>query len=284
MKNTHYNKLKVYALTHFINSPTFSISAQSPLQIRHINVINVNNGKVNTNRIVTIEGNRIASIKKDNGNGFVTKAQVDGTNKYLIPGLWDMHYHSGSADQSKNAIFPLMLANGITGVRNMFGTKDDLVFRDSIRLGLLIAPRMVVGSPLVDGVHSTFSTAVKTDNPKRIPIIIDSLHVLGYDFIKSYEFIDNDVFHTIAKYCKSHNIEFAGHTPIGLSVEDASKEGMRSIEHLTGVNKAFSLAEDSLNRIMTIEASQMKNFIDFVKIFFQNEYYNYPFDQRKQKR
>ena len=41
---------------------------------------------------------------------------IDATGKYLIPGLWDMHVHITAPE----IVFPLLLANGITGVREMY--------------------------------------------------------------------------------------------------------------------------------------------------------------------
>ena len=184
------------------------IIAQSPkpsFAFKHVNVVDVKDGSIKKDFTVVIIGNRITAVGK---NVFVSKnTEVkNASGKYLIPGLWDMHYHSPSATQTKNAVLPLMLANGITGIRKMWGTKEDLLIRDSIRQGLLIAPIMIVGSPLIDGAHSVFVDAVNTDDPKRIPFILDSLHSMGYDFMKSYEFITNDVFYAISAYCHSHNL------------------------------------------------------------------------------
>ena len=41
---------------------------------------------------------------------------IDGKGKFLIPGLWDMHVHLSVPE----IYFPLLVANGITGVREMF--------------------------------------------------------------------------------------------------------------------------------------------------------------------
>lgn len=260
--------------------PVFCFS-QPGLQLRHINIVNVTNGKIVPNQVVSIQGNKIVSIQNDTGKPVTAKNEIDCNNKYLVPGLWDMHYHSEYPGQSQEGIFPLMLANGVTGIRNMWGTSDDLLVRDSVRRGLLTAPRMVVGSPLIDGAHSVFTDAVNTDDPKRIPFIIDSLHALGYDFMKSYEFITKDVFHAISNYCRSKNIPFAGHTPVVVSVEDASNSGIRSIEHLTGIIKAFSTVEDSVSKVVAAEALHMKSFGDFANTFFDNESYKIPFNEKK---
>ena len=49
---------------------------------------------------------------------------VDASGKFLIPALWDMHVHTENAERD----FPMFIANGVLGVRNMAGVAKD-VFR-----------------------------------------------------------------------------------------------------------------------------------------------------------
>src|SRR5947209_19960310 len=87
------------------------------LLIRHVNIIDVKTGAVYYNQIVDIKGNQIASIAND-GNKQEEKSgtEIDCTNKYLIPGLWDMHLHDiGTAEDTRQFIIPILLANGVTG-------------------------------------------------------------------------------------------------------------------------------------------------------------------------
>src|SRR5215475_11611063 len=67
---------------------------------------------------------------------------IDAGGKFLIPGLWDMHVHWYGRDT-----LTLFTANGVTGIREMFGNSDLLRWRDEIAKGSLQGPRMVVASP-----------------------------------------------------------------------------------------------------------------------------------------
>ena len=76
----------------------------------------------------------------------MSTAALDKTGKSVIPGLWDMHVHW--YDKQSLTLF---IANGVTGVRQMFGNPDLLRWRDEIARGSLEGPRMVVASPILDG-------------------------------------------------------------------------------------------------------------------------------------
>ena len=47
---------------------------------------------------------------------------IDGSGKFIIPGLWDMHTLSNSYSEWLH--HPLYIANGVTGIRDMSGTLD----------------------------------------------------------------------------------------------------------------------------------------------------------------
>src|SRR5688572_27394923 len=88
--------------------------AQHTVLIKQVNIIDVEKGTIIKNANVLIRDTAIASITTKESN-LKADTIIDGNNRYLIPGLWDMHVHIWS-----DATFPLLLANGVTGVRDMF--------------------------------------------------------------------------------------------------------------------------------------------------------------------
>ncbi|HEX3080222.1 MAG TPA: hypothetical protein VHQ04_07150, partial [Puia sp.] len=232
--------MKLYLLLFLAIST--QLSAQSCFKIRHINIVNVKTGAIEYDQAVLIKGHRIDLIANDEADTRKLSANdIDGTNKYLIPGLWDMHAHDiGGAELTKKFIIPVMLANGVTGLRNMWGSKDAVALRDSISKDLIVAPRMVVGTPLVNGPNPFFQGTVTIKNVSSIQRLVDSLKNMGYDFVKVYSFLRHDLFFSLANYCKEKHIPFEGHVPIGVTAEQASNAGMESIEHLFGIRKSCS--------------------------------------------
>src|SRR5687767_11651317 len=114
--------------------PLACAHAQSPtVAIRGVTVIDVSDGSLRPIQTVLLAGNRIAAVGPVREVVVPDDADVvEATGHYLIPGLWDMHVHSAAAvDAADSAIadhdwhFPLFLAYGVTGVRNMGdGTVD----------------------------------------------------------------------------------------------------------------------------------------------------------------
>src|SRR5258708_74341 len=132
---------KVQALLLLLLLPLLLI-AQSPQNSRtkpfvfaHVTVIDATGAPAKPDMTVVIIGNRIAALGETGKVRVPKDAQVmDATGMYLIPGLWDMHVHTGY----KETYLPLYIANGITGVRDMGGDLERPTGEESIRMELLI--------------------------------------------------------------------------------------------------------------------------------------------------
>jgi len=89
---------------------------QAPIVFTHATIIDVTEQAPKRDMTVVITGDRISAIG-DNIPMPAGAQVVDATGKFLIPGLWDMHVHWYFRDT-----FTLFIANGVTGVRQMFAT------------------------------------------------------------------------------------------------------------------------------------------------------------------
>jgi adenine deaminase len=121
--------LLLLALSFLTVSPVAQ-SKESSLVFSHVTVIDVVSGRVMRNMTVVVEGPRITSLGKSDGVKVPRGAQtIDASGKYLIPGLWDMHVHifNQVSRRAPNAwYFPLFVANGVTGVREMWTKPQDI--------------------------------------------------------------------------------------------------------------------------------------------------------------
>jgi hypothetical protein len=179
---------------------------------------------------------------------------------------------------------PLFLANVITGIRIMWGSKAEVLMRDSIERNLLIAPRLVVSTPIVDGPFPAHDGTLPISNESRVPIVVDSLKALGYDFLKVYSKMPRDLFFALATYCRQKNFPIAGHVPFGVTIQEASAAGLRSIEHSTGLNKSFSDKDEQLSRQWEKEAKDTSGFMAYLDIFDKAEISDAPFNRSKAKK
>jgi imidazolonepropionase-like amidohydrolase len=131
-----------------------AIRAQT-VAFTNVNVIPMDKERVLQNQTVLVRGGFIAEVGK---NVKIPKeAQViDARGKYLIPGLVDMHTHMLSdGDDYPDSIaedeLRVMVANGVTTIRFMIGTPEQLVLREKSAKGEILAPTIYSASPHLTG-------------------------------------------------------------------------------------------------------------------------------------
>jgi imidazolonepropionase-like amidohydrolase len=226
----------------------FARSEQKPQQkslvISHVTVIDATGAAAQPDMTVVITGDRITALGKT-GKVSLPKdtGQVDATGQFLIPGLWDMHVHWYDA-----AYLPLFTANGVTGIRVMWGFPVNLKWRKELAAGTLQGPRLALAGPIVDGPKPIWkgSTAAGTEAEGRQAV--RKTKEEGYDFVKVYNLLPRDVYFAIADEAKKQGLPFAGHVPWSVSAAEASDAGQKSMEHLYGILLACSSKEAELTK------------------------------------
>ncbi len=245
-----------------------------PLVFTHATVIDTAGGPTRRDATVVVAGNRIVAVGRAGRVRVPEGAQVvDASGKFLMPGLWDMHFHSPPDGRQAREIFlPLALANGVTGVRHMFGSEDLLRQRAEVREGTLLAPRMVVGSPVVDGPAPMWEGSVSVADAAGARRAVRSLKRQGYDFIKVYQFLPREAYLAVADEAKRQRIDFGGHVPFSLSAAEASDAGQKTFEHIFGVTLACSSQEAALRPSLAEAAARVgKDFAPHIELFTRSE-------------
>jgi imidazolonepropionase-like amidohydrolase len=239
---------KLFALLLLLALPARPAAQQPPpsppLVFTHVTVLDVAGGTALPDRTVVITGDRITELGPSQSVRAPEGAQViDATGKFLIPGLWDMHVHWLHKDY-----LPLFIANGVTGIRLMWGTPFHHQWRREIEQGALRGPRMSIASSIVDGQPPIWpgSTAVKDAAEARQAVIRAKQE--GAEFIKVYSRLSREAYFAIADEAKKQGLPFAGHVPAAVTVAEASDAGQHSIEHFTNVLEASSAQEEELRR------------------------------------
>jgi len=221
------------------------------IAITHVNLIDATGTPGQPDMTVIVTGQKIVSIAKSASAKIPGNAQViDGHGKYLIPGLWDMHVHQIFGDwiPEEEKITPLLfVANGITGVRDTGGDLAPLKkWRERAASGEMIAPRMVISGPMLDGPVPRFPSSAQVKDAADGRRAVDELKNEGVDFIKIQSFIPRDGYFAAAAEANKLGIVFVGHVPDAVRAVEASNAGQKSIEHLTGVFEGCSTVEDEL--------------------------------------
>ena len=225
--------------------------AAHALVIAHVTVIDVVTGKTLPDMNAVVEGQRIEQAGPARQVKIPKGAQVvDGAGKFLIPGLWDMHVHvffGEAAPAGRDITVPLFVANGITGVRDMGSSPDEVLqARADIAAGRLLGPRMIVAGPMLDGPKTQFPASIAITTPEDGRRAVDMLVARGVDFIKIQSHVPREAYFAIVEECKKKNIVFVGHVPDAIRGSEASNAGQKSFEHLIGIFEGSSTAEDEL--------------------------------------
>ncbi len=191
--------------------------------ITNVTVIHVEDGSLSKGQDVIVENGLIKEILPTRQSNPDTPTLIDGSGKYLIPGLWDMHTHTWT----KQPILAMYVAHGITGVRDCGDSYPDEVgqWQQEIAAGEIAGPEMLVAAAISG--YVTDSTDIDS--------LVLSTKKEGYDFIKVYHNLTMEQLGKIAQAAKKHNISFSGHLPFRFpmfeTITEASNMGLSCLEH-----------------------------------------------------
>jgi imidazolonepropionase-like amidohydrolase len=227
--------------------PALSVISQNPkemLAVTHVTIVDVVGGSLRTDSDVLLSGGRISAIRDVRTIALPDNCPViDATGLYLIPGLWDMHVHT--LRENRLRFFPVFVANGVLGIRDMGCPPTELgnlrMWRRETGDGTMLGPRIIAAGPLVDGPRPMFpEISIAVENESQARSAVQYLALEGVDFIKVYSLLPRDAYKGIAEECKRFGIPFAGHVPDSITAGEASEAGQKSIEHLSGIWRAVS--------------------------------------------
>ena len=159
---------------------------------------------------------------------------IDGTGKFLMPGLTDMHVHLFDKHPLKNTWMILLLINGVTSVRDMCGEPGKLSIKEKISKNEILGPNLYQSGPIIDGVKDNVGLFSFATTPVQGREIVLNQKKSGYDFIKVYDGLSKEVYSAIADEAQKQGMLVDGHLPDKITLEDAIKSQHNTIEHLTG--------------------------------------------------
>ena len=208
----------------------------------NVNVIPMDKERVLQRQTVIVRNGTIVEIGDAKRIKVPANAQrIDGAGKFLIPGLADMHVHLFSDDDFPDALaqdeFKVMVAHGVTTIRLMTGTPEQLVLRAKSAKEEILAPTVYAASPQLTGRKS--SNAYVVTNELEAQAAVRKSKQEGYDFIKVTTFLKPEVYEAIVAEAKQQNIRVVGHADsrsVGLT--RALKAGQQ-IEHLDSYLEAL---------------------------------------------
>lgn len=228
-----------FTVVHLAWAQQWIDSRQRELVFRSVTVIPMDKEYILPDQTVVINDGKITAMgtKVTYGKDALV---IDGRNKYLMPGLAEMHAHVPPIDDMepmKEVLF-LFAANGITTIRGMLGHPKHLELRSLINKGEITGPRFYTTGPSFNGfsVKSAESGAEMVRKQKAA----------GYDFLKLHPGLTKETFAAISSTANELKIPFAGHVSFGVGVWRAIEAGYSSIDHLDGFVESLVPGIDTL--------------------------------------
>jgi len=201
------------------------------LVINHVTVIDMTGAPPRNDMTLVIGGARIKAVGRIDNIRIPRTAQiVDGRGLFVIPGLWDMHVHFTEVART----FPMFIANGVTGVRNVGGDLDQLLkWRADVAAEKLLGPRIVTCGPIIDGPDpAAHGPTIVVANAAEARKAVDDLKRRGADCIKVYDRLPREAYFAIIDEARKKKIPVVGHVPLSITSLEASNAGQVSVEHL----------------------------------------------------
>ncbi len=191
-----------------------------------VNVLPMSDDSILENQTVVIRDGTIHTI----GNADETEipkdaSEIDGTGKYLMPGLAEMHGHIPGPDRrqyAKDVLF-LYISNGVTTVRNMAGHPYHLELRERVIEGELAGPVVFAASPWL--------SPNNVSEPADAEEVVRGYQEAGFDLMKMGS-LSLDAYLAVAEVAHEIGLPFAGHIPHEVGLARALEAGQASIDHL----------------------------------------------------
>lgn len=216
--------------------------APATVAFLNVNIIPMDKERVVLNQTVLVRNGVIVDVGDPKRIKIPKGAQkIDGRGKFLIPGLSDLHVHLFTDDEFPEILaedeFKVMIGYGVTTIRLMTGTPEQLAWRRKSAQEEILAPTIYAASPQFTGRKSSNAFVVTTETEARAAVIRSKQD--GYDFIKVTTFLKPEVYEAIVDEAKKQNIRVVGHADsrfVGL--KRALRAGQQ-IEHLDSYLEAL---------------------------------------------
>ena len=217
--------------------------AQAQIAFERVHVLPMTDDEVRTGWTVLVEGDRIVAA----GPGAeveipATAERIDGTGKYLIPGLAEMHGHVPSPNESREYIESLMflyIANGVTTVRGLLGEPGQLALREATADGSLLGPALYLAGPAFNG--GSISSPEQADRRVR------EQAAEGWDYLKVLPGMTREEFDAMARAAREEGIPVIGHVTADAGLVHSIEMGQQTIDHLDGYIEYLTEESDEID-------------------------------------
>ena len=196
--------------------------------ITNANIIPMNRDTVLVDKMVYIKDGYIQKISENIEIKGV--AVIDAKNKYLTPGLIDMHVHVWDRYE-----LGLYLSNGVTAVRNLWGMPMHLRLKEEIKNDKIISPMFFTTGPKLTGPEFIGDDNLRLVSPIEAKEKVISYKRRGYDFIKTYYGLTEDLFDAVVAQATISDMDIIAHPSQKVPYAYHFNPQIKSIEHVEDI-------------------------------------------------
>ncbi|MFO0425631.1 MAG: amidohydrolase family protein [Planctomyces sp.] len=268
-----------------------AVGGEEWLVIENCSFFDSSRAEMVSGRTIVVHGDRIHSADSVAAAVAVPAeaTRIDGTGKYVIPGLIDAHVHLvhvlDFAQVTGVEVLPLYLAAGVTSVRS---TGDEVVAATLVsqyaESHADFCPRVFTCSPLLDAdppIHRDVGRAV-TD-PASVPALFDELERWKVTTVKIYARTGRDVGRAIIDESHRRGLFVTAHLG-AYPAQEAVADGIDGLEHIWSVfnfiippevtktpgHRGYVDLQNPLCEELVAELSRRQTWVDPTLIVFRN--------------
>ncbi|MAL18612.1 MAG: amidohydrolase [Balneola sp.] len=216
---------------------SFHLAAQQTV-FTNVTVLPMDENRMLENQVVLVEGDRITAVASMGDFEIPDGATViNGTGKYLMPGLAEMHGHVPPTNPGPNApsyfddeyvestLF-LYVSAGITTVRGMLGYPNQLELKERVNNGEMIGPNLYLAGPSFNG--------NSVSSPAQAKARVKEHKEEGWDLLKVHPGLTRPEYDAMAETANEIGIHFGGHVPQDVGIVHAIEMGQLTMDHIDG--------------------------------------------------
>jgi imidazolonepropionase-like amidohydrolase len=226
----------------------YAAAARKPpaagIAFTHARVLDVEAGKWLADQTVVVVGDTIKAVGPSAKVKVPAGAEtIDLKGQAILPGLIDMHSHTGRADGV------LDVASGVTTARDVGNDPDVL---DEMKAwfdeGTAVGPRLVRMGFIEGRNEKAAASKVTAETPEEARAAVDYFVKRGYEGIKIYNSMKPELVPILTEAAHAKGLLVTGHIPVHMLAHEAVKAGYDGIEHINMLFLNFLATHDTDTR------------------------------------
>lgn len=247
-----------------------SIDVKNPRSIAfvNVNVVPMDREVVLPHQTVIVADGKIVTVGPTRSVKIPSNSRrIDGANRYLMPGLVDMHVHfirpaipgkpqkssASSYAQENQQLALLFVANGVTSVRNMWGHPEILRLNDHTLSDEVLGPTVYSVGPITDGYPPVNAGSRVVVTEKEAQEAVQDDKERGYIAIKVYNNLSVPAYRAIVAAALREHLPVAGHVPKAVGLAGALEAHQASLEHFSSGFPRAALPQDNPSEQLSLD-------------------------------